>query len=101
MSMNPRAIATARRNLAQRIARFIDAVEKEGREPNRVEGDYALSALGHLAVDQWPDGELAMLKAERAATATPQEIAMVRAAYDPVTVKHLRSELAKVMENKS
>ena len=96
MSMNPRAMATARRNLAQRIARCLDAIARESRDPNAVEVSFILSALGHLAVDLWPNGEQAMMKAERAVTATPQEIATARASYEPVTIEHLRSELEKI-----
>jgi hypothetical protein len=92
-------MATARRNLAHRITRFLKTVESQSRQPNRLEGDFVLSALGHLAVDQCPMGEEAMLRAERAATATPQEIANVRAAYAPVTTKHLRSELERILRN--
>ena len=99
MSMNPRAMATARRNLAHRITRFLEAVESQSREPNRLEGDFVLSALVHLAVDQWPMGEEAMMRAERAGTATPQEIAHMRAAYAPMTTKQLRSELERILRN--
>lgn len=101
MSMNPRAMATARRNLVQRVTRFLDALDRESRDPNRVEGDHVLSALGHLAVDQWPHGEEAMMRAERAITATPQEITNVRAAYEPATTKRLRAELEKIIQSAS
>jgi hypothetical protein len=100
MTMSPRALATARRNLAQRIDRFIDSLEREGRDPNRLEADFALSALGHLAVDQWPMGEDAMMRAERAANATPAEVANARGGHKPVTAKHLRAELEKILQNK-
>jgi hypothetical protein len=89
----------ARRNLAHRITRLLETIEIQAREPNRLEGDFVLSALRHLAVDQWPMGEEAMMRAERAATASPQEIANVRAAYAPVSTKHLRSELEKILRN--
>ena len=98
MSMNPRAIATARRNLAQRISRRLDVIERENRDPNAVEGAFMRSALGHLAVDLWPSGEQAMMHAERAAIATPQEIATAQAANEAVTIAHLRSELEKIMQ---
>ena len=38
-----------------------------------------------------------MMRAERAVTATPQEIATAQAAHKPVTITHLRSELEKIM----
>jgi hypothetical protein len=94
-------MATARRNLAHRITRFLETVESQSRQPNRLEGDFVLSALGHLAVDQWPMREEAMMRAERAGTATLQEIANVRAAYAPVSTKHLRSELEKILRSAS
>jgi hypothetical protein len=101
MTLSPREIGTARRNLAGRIARFIDRLERERRDPNRLEGDYVLSALGHLAVDQGQKGEEAMMHAERAELATPQDIARVRVAYEPVTTKHLRAQLASILKRKA
>jgi len=94
-------MATARRNLAHRITRFLETIESQSRRPNRLEGDFVLSALGHLATDQWPMGEEAMMRAERAGTATPQEIANVRAAYAPVSTKYLRSELERILRSAS
>jgi hypothetical protein len=101
MSMNPAAIATARRNLAHRITRLLDKIEGENREPNRIEGDCVSSALTHLAVEQWPHGEQAMLRAERAEKARPKELANVRAAHEPFTIKHLRGVLAQIMITQS
>ena len=99
MSMNPSALATARRNLAQRIARFLDTLDGASRNPNSVEGSFVLSALGHLAVDLWPEGERAMLKAERAGGTSPRDIANVHASYRPVTTRELRAELEKILQS--
>lgn len=40
MTLSPKAVATARRNLAQRIERGITTLEKEAREPTPWEAHY-------------------------------------------------------------
>jgi hypothetical protein len=97
MSTNLGALATARQQLVERITRFLEAVEHEHREPNRLEAEYVSSALGYLGVDQWPMGEKAMMRAERAASATPQEVASVRMDHELVTITHLRADLEKIL----
>jgi hypothetical protein len=97
MSTNPGAPATARQHLVERITRFLEAVEREHREPNRLEAEFVLSTLGFLGVDQWPMGECAMMVAERAASATPPEIANARPDYEPVTIAYLRADLEKIL----
>lgn len=65
MTLSPKAVATARRNLAQRIGRLITAMEKEAREPTPWEAHYTVIALQLLEADRYPDGEWTMLHAER------------------------------------
>jgi hypothetical protein len=97
MSMSPTATATARRNLSQRIARLTDAIEKQGRQPNRIEGERMRDALGNLAVDQFPGGEEAMLRAERACNASPHELGRVHAGDESATVQHIRQQLRRII----
>lgn len=65
MTLNPVAIATARRNLAQRIDRLITKIEQEGREPTAWEAHYTSIALDQFELDHLGDGEWTMLHAER------------------------------------
>jgi len=101
MSMSAAAMVAARRHLAERVRRFLAALEKQHREPNRLEGDQLLTALGHLIGDQLPQAEQAMQRAEAAHTATPQQLANIRAGYGPVTAEHVRSQLGNIMRQKS
>lgn len=65
MTLSPKAVATARRNLAQRIGRTITNLEKEAREPTPWEAHYAVIALQFLEAERYADGEWIMLHAER------------------------------------
>lgn len=40
LTQNPAALATARRNVVQRITRFIEALEQAPREPDPWEGEH-------------------------------------------------------------
>ena len=64
MTVSPAAVATARRNVAQRIERFLNGLERAGRLPNR---HHLREAFQKLEAGQYPEGEDAMLKAERIA----------------------------------
>jgi hypothetical protein len=79
MTLTPAAIATARRNVAHRIERFLKGLDLAGRPPDRRELHYLREALRKLEAAQYPEAEEAMLKAERlarlpeaAATAVPE-----------------------------
>lgn len=65
MTLSATAVATARRNLAQRIGRVINKIEQEGRAPTAWEARYTAIALGHLEHERHPDGEWMALHAER------------------------------------
>ncbi len=65
MTLSPKTVQTARRNLAQRIGRTIATLEKEGREPTPWEAHYTVMALQLLEADRHHDGEWTMLRAER------------------------------------
>jgi hypothetical protein len=65
MTLSTTAVATARRNLAQRIGRVIKGMEAEGRDPTPWEAHYMVIALQLLEAERYPDGEWTMLHAER------------------------------------
>ena len=63
--MSPKAVATARRNLAQRIGRTITNLEMDAREPTPWEAHYTVIALQLLEAERYADGEWIVLHAER------------------------------------
>ena len=65
MTLNPIARATARRNVAERIDRFLNGLKAARRLPNRRELFWLRDALVNLEAGQYPEGEDAMDKAER------------------------------------
>ena len=64
MTMDSTAIATARRNLAQRIGKLVAKLEKEAREPTLWEQHYAVIALQHLELERYRDGEDEIFRAD-------------------------------------
>ena len=64
MTQSPQALATARRNVVQRIARFIETLEQEPREPDPWESEHVQRALAALEELDFPRGEQAMMWAE-------------------------------------
>lgn len=64
VSLSPIALATARRNVTQRITRFIEALEQALREPDTWESEYVRRALAALDELDFPRGEDAMMWAE-------------------------------------
>lgn len=65
MTLSTTAVATARRNLAQRIGRLVSTMEKEPREPTPWEAHYTVIALQLLEAERYSDGEWVALQAER------------------------------------
>jgi hypothetical protein len=61
VSLSPTALATARRNVTQRIARFIEALEQAPREPDPWECEHVMRALVALDELDFPRGEQAMM----------------------------------------
>jgi hypothetical protein len=97
MTLNPTARATARRNVADRIDRFLNGLEVARRLPNRRELFWLRDALVNLEAGQYPEGEDAMDKGERALAIAEH------AANDPstnagVTVEQLRAQLDRIMK---
>jgi hypothetical protein len=98
MTPSPVAIATARRNVAQRIERFLNGLDRAGRPPNRRELYYLRKALQKLGAGLFPEGEDAMLKAERI-EAIPDTAATAIMTNDAATTDELRTELSGILQN--
>jgi hypothetical protein len=96
MTLSPAAIATARRNVVQRIDRFLDGLDRAGRPPNPGELHYLREALKKLDAGLHPDGEDAMLKAERINSISEDGAAIT--ASDAMPVDELRAELRRIIQ---
>ena len=97
MTVSPAAVATARRNVAQRIERFLNGLERAGRLPNRRELHHLREAFQKLEAGQYPEGEDAMLNAERIAP-IPEAGAPAVLESDPVSIQELRAELRGILQ---
>lgn len=94
MTLSPKAVQTARRNLAQRIERVLTKIDQEGRQPTARESHYVSIALDQLEADRHHDGEWTMLRAERDDIfLTPELPADARMA----TTAELRARLAELV----
>ena len=94
--MNSPSDPTARRNLIQRIDRYLIGLARARRQPNRRESYHVRDALEHLQADRPGDGEEAILKAERAAP-LPPHVASMLATNKPTTLEELRVQLQRIM----
>jgi len=97
MTLNPTARATACRNVADRIDRFLKGLERTGRQPNRRELFWLHEALANLQEGQYPGGEEAMDKAERALP-IPEHAANDLSTNAGVTAEQLRVQLDRIMK---
>jgi hypothetical protein len=97
MTFSPAAIATPRRNVAQRIERFLNGLERAGRPPNRRELYHLGEAFRKLEESQYPEAEDAMLKAERIAP-IPQDAATAVPENQAVSIRDLRCELRRILQ---
>ena len=96
MTQTTTALATARRNVLQRITRFIEWLEKAPREPDPWEGEHVQRALAALEELDFPRGEQVMMWAEwppgrRALDA----MAKLQPVHQPASTQGLRSLLDK------
>jgi hypothetical protein len=97
MSMTVLAMATARRNVVERIARFLDDLERDGREPGHWQGDQVRHALAALERGNYSAGEDAMMRAERPDLFRSAILANRRAMLSEVpTLANLRASLARL-----
>ena len=92
MTLNPTAQATARRNVADRIERFLSCLEGARRLPNRRELFWLRDALVNLEAGQYQACEEAMDKAEKM-LAIPEHAANDPSTNAGVTVEQLRAQL--------
>ena len=97
MTLNPTARATARRNVADRIDRFLNILQRARRQPNRRELFWLRHALVNLQEGQYPAGEEAMDKAERTLP-IPEHAAKDISTNAGVTVEQLRGQLTQIMK---
>jgi hypothetical protein len=95
MTLNPVARATARRNVADRIDWFLNTLQGARRPPNRRELFWLREALANLQEGQYPAGEDAMNKAERALP-IPEHAANELSTNAGVTVEQLRAQLDRI-----
>jgi len=84
------------RQLAQRIERFVAALERARRQPNRREAYHVLVALEHFEAGDFPAGEQAMTDAEQL-TALPAAVVAIAGIHDRMTTQQLRERLAELV----
>ena len=99
MTLNPIASATARRNVADRIDRLLNGLQHARRLPNRHELFWLRRALENLQESQYPEGEDAMDKAERALP-IPDHASNDLSTNAGMTVEQLRVQLSQTMKAK-
>ena len=97
MTLNPTACATARRNVADRIDRFLNGLQSVRRLPNRRELFWLRDALANLQEGQYPAGEDAMDKAERALP-IPEHDDNDPKTNAGATIEQLRAQLNRIMK---
>ncbi len=98
MNTNSNMQAAARRDLAQRIERFLDALDREGRGPDLWEGEYVMQALAWLDERDFARGERAIIRAECPAEhRLPQEVASLKVSFDQPTTVALRINLERIL----
>jgi len=97
MTLNPAARATARRNVVDRFDRFLNGLEHARRQPNRRELFWLRQALVSLEEANYPLGEDAIDKAERA-LAIPEQGANDPSTNADVTLEQLRAQLDQILK---
>lgn len=97
MTLSPKAVQTARRNLAQRIGRLISTLEKEAREPTPWQAHYSVIALQLLEAERYADGEDVAFKADAEHIYnTPVSPSVLPADAHTATTAELRARLAEL-----
>ena len=97
MTLSPTARATARRNVAERVDRFLNGLQHVRRLPNRRELFWLRHALVSLQEAEYPAGEEAMDKAERTLP-IPGPAAHDLSTNAGATVEQLRAQLGQIMK---
>jgi hypothetical protein len=96
MTLDPAELSAARRNVAKRVDRFLAGLDRARRLPNRRELFWLREALANLQEGQFPAGEDAVHKAERAVS-VPEHAAHDLSTNAGTTVEELRSQLDRIM----
>lgn len=97
MTQTTTALATARRNVLQRITRFIESLEQAPREPDPWECEHVQRALAALEELDFPRGEQAMMWAEWGpGRRMPDAMKKLQPIYGPASTKELRAHLDRV-----
>ena len=91
MNLSP-TTPEAAQNVVRRLQRFVDALERARRPPNRREAYHALAALECLQAGRYEHCDEAMLRVEHL-TALPPEVAIRRGPQDAMTTLQLRDLL--------
>jgi hypothetical protein len=98
--MNPSAVKTAQRNLASRIERFLDGLDRESRAPSLRETWCLEDALLLLESMSYAGGEHAMMQAEKADIfGTPKALALIVPTAQLRPVSELRQRLADILKD--
>jgi hypothetical protein len=97
MTLNATARATARRNVAERFDRFLNQLQRARRQADQRELFWLRDALESLDKAEYPAGEDAMDKAERALP-IPEHAANDPSTNAGETVEHLRAQLDQTMK---
>jgi hypothetical protein len=96
--MTLKAMATARRNLAQRIGRFLAQLDRESRMPTLGECWCVEDALLLLESMSYPAGEDAMMRAEKSDVfGTSEAIARITPGTQIRPVLGLRDRLSTIL----
>ncbi len=96
MAITPSATAASRRNLVQRIERFLGAVDWEARSLDTWETDLIRRAIAKLQASDFVTGEYVMIKVERRDLYRSERAA---AANGPtLTTDDVRASLARVLK---
>ncbi|NDH62647.1 MAG: hypothetical protein EBY18_13595 [Alphaproteobacteria bacterium] len=98
MSLSPAALATARRNVVRRIARFVEALEQTPCEPDAWESEHVQRALVALGELDFPRGEQAMMWAEWSPNRRALDaMAKLQPLHEAASTKDLRSLLDQTL----
>jgi len=96
MEMTSKALETARRNLTDRIERYLDVLEKRGAKLGLREGGHLERALAQLEAGAFEAGEREMMWAEWA-TRQPDAADL----HPRATVENLKQRLAAIVGRRS
>lgn len=98
MAINPTATAMARRDLVQRMERFLETVRQEARPLNAWETDLIRRVLANLETGYFRSGEDVMLQVERPDLYCSEKALETVAGGPTLTVAEVRASVVKVLQ---